>query len=159
MIDALMKPLVQANQNRPVSKKRKQSSPAADEAEKTFSLASLRKVIDRASTAIYGSDVSFVPGTGAFAKNLSTPEAFAIGSICSSYTTALDTLTQIKLNILTGLCRSDVLVQNLWHFISSLDEADGLLSFLDHLALNPKTPTKEMQILVLFCNCATHLVT
>lgn len=159
MIHALMKPLVLANQNRPVIKKRKQSSPAAEEAEKTFSMVTLRKVIDRASTAFYGNDISFVPGSGVYAKNLSSPEASTIGSICSLYTTALDVLTQVKLNILTGLCRSDVLIQNLWRFISSLDETDGLLTFLDHLALNPKTPTKELQILILFCNCTTHLVT
>lgn len=159
MIDVLTKPLVQAIQNRPVFKKRKQSSPDAEESEKTFSMAALRKVMDRASVALYGSDISFVPGSGLYTKNLSTPDAAAIGSVCNLYTTALNTLTQIKLNILTGLCRCDILIHNLWNFISSLDESDGLFSFLDHISLNPKTPTREIQILILFCSCTTHLVT
>lgn len=159
MIDVLMKPLIQVNEIRPQPKKRKVSTPAADESDKTFSMTALRKVIDRASSAIYGTEASFVPGTGTYAKNLDNSETSAIGSICGLYVKALDALTQIKWNILTGLCRSNGLVQNLWQFISSLDESDGLLTFLDHLALNPKDLTGDLQILILFCNCASHLIT
>lgn len=159
MISVLSKSLLELNQRAAVTKKRKTSTPVSDESDKTFSMASLRKVIDRASSAFYTGEASIVPGSGLYARNLRTADAATIGSVCTLYTTAVSALTQIRLNILTALCQSDSLVHSLWRFISSLDEADGLYSFLDFLALNPKSETSELQILILFCNSATHLIT
>lgn len=159
MLHVLTQPLLQVDQCLTLPKKRKPVTPVTEDSEKTFSMASLRRVIDRASSALYSSEMSVVPGSGTYARNLKTPEASVIGSVCSLYTITISALTQIKLNILTALCQNDSLVQSLWHFISSLDEADGLLSFLDFLAVNPKSEGPELQILILFCNCTTHLVT
>ncbi|GFQ78587.1 ubiquitin-protein ligase E3B [Trichonephila clavata] len=52
-----------------------------------------------------------------------------------------------------------MVLPNLWKFISSLGPGNGLKAFLDHLAVTSKTCSPEFQILVLFCDCATHLIT
>lgn len=52
-----------------------------------------------------------------------------------------------------------MVLPNLWKFISSLGPGNGLKAFLDHLAVTTKTCSPEFQILVLFCDCATHLIT
>lgn len=159
VISALTSSLIRVNEKRPKSKRRSSaiSSPVTEE--KMFSVANLRKVIDRASSVMTGNDFSFEPGSGSYARNLMTPEIASVSSICCLYETAMKTMTQIRLSILTGLCQNDALMQNLWSFISSLDETDGLFSFLDHMALNPKTGDKELQILILFCDCLSHLIT
>lgn len=92
-------------------------------------------------------------------KRLGSPETTVVALTCNLYETALATLTQMKLDILTGLCYQDMVLPNLWKFISSLGPGNGLKAFLDHLAITTKTCSPEFQILVLFCDCATHLIT
>ncbi|XP_054713011.1 ubiquitin-protein ligase E3B-like [Uloborus diversus] len=92
-------------------------------------------------------------------KRLGSPETTLVALTCNLYETALATLTQMKLDILTGLCYQDMVLPNLWKFISSLGPGNGLKAFLDHLAVTTKTCSPEFQILVLFCDCATHLIT
>ena len=106
---------------------------------------------------MFAGESSFVPGTGDLARHLAS--AAPAESIAHLYSSALDALTQLKLNILTGLCQSDALLHNLWLLISSLDDSDGLLTFLDCVAVDPKARGKGMQSLVLFCTCAAHLFT
>lgn len=60
---------------------------------------------------------------------------------------------------ITGLCYQDVVLPNLWKFISSLGPGNGLKAFLDHVAVNGKAMTPETQMLMLFCDCTTHLIT
>ncbi|GFT97388.1 ubiquitin-protein ligase E3B [Nephila pilipes] len=92
-------------------------------------------------------------------RRLGSPETTLVALTCNLYETALATLTQMKLDILTGLCYQDMVLPNLWKFISSLGPGNGLKAFLDHLAITTKTCSPEFQILVLFCDCATHLIT
>lgn len=90
---------------------------------------------------------------------LGSTEATMVVVTCSLYQMALATFTQLKLDILTGLCYQDVVLPNLWKFISSLGPGNGLKAFLDHVAVNGKTTTPEIQMLMLFCDCTTHLIT
>ncbi|GIY67610.1 ubiquitin-protein ligase E3B [Caerostris darwini] len=92
-------------------------------------------------------------------RRLGSPETTLVALTCNLYETALATLTQMKLDLLTGLCYQDMVLPNLWKFISSLGPGNGLKAFLDHLAVTTKTCSPEFQILVLFCDCATHLIT
>ena len=84
-----------------------------------------------------------------------------ISEICLTYTTAVSTLTQLKLDILTGLCYQDLLLPQLWKLIQSLNLKKGLewLFFFQCLNANPLADTAEFQILILFCDYATHLIT
>ena len=107
------------------------------------------------STSIFGTRTGTSSGTGS-SRRLANPEVACVSLICSMYTMALGTLTQIKLEILSGLSSQDILLPNLWSFISSLGPKNGLSPFLDHLALSSKTCSPEFQILVLFCDCSTH---
>jgi ubiquitin-protein ligase E3 B len=54
------------------------------------------------------------------------------------YTSALKTLTQIKLEILAGLCYEDLLLTNLWTLLQSLGPYCGQKPFIDLLVTNPK---------------------
>ncbi|XP_022242610.1 ubiquitin-protein ligase E3B-like isoform X2 [Limulus polyphemus] len=92
-------------------------------------------------------------------KRLGSPETTIVAMSCCLYETALATLRQMRLDILTGLCYQDIVLSNLWKFICSLGPGGGLKSFLDHLAITSKICTPELQILILFCDCATHLIT
>ncbi|XP_076363103.1 ubiquitin-protein ligase E3B [Tachypleus tridentatus] len=92
-------------------------------------------------------------------KRLGSPETTVVAMSCCLFETALATLRQMRLDILTGLCYQDIVLSNLWKFICSLGPGGGLKSFLDHLAMTSKICTPELQILILFCDCATHLIT
>ena len=107
------------------------------------------------SMSIFGTRSGTSGGTGS-SRRLASPEVACVSLICSMYTMALGTLTQIKLEILSGLSSQDILLPNLWSFISTLGPKNGLSPFLDHLALSSKTCSPEFQILILFCDCSTH---
>ncbi|GLH04043.1 E3 ubiquitin-protein ligase Nedd-4 [Gryllus bimaculatus] len=92
-------------------------------------------------------------------RKIGSPECTKVAHICTLYQTALGTLTQLKLDILTGLCYQDKILFNLWLFICSLGGNCGLKAFLDHLAANTKEITYEFHMLILFCDCMTHYVT
>lgn len=92
-------------------------------------------------------------------RALGSPEVHRIVLICSLYHTALNTLTQLQLDILTGLCYQNNILYDLWLFICSLGPNCGLRTFLDHLAFNTKGTAPEFQLLQLFCDCMRHYVT
>ncbi|XP_066590975.1 ubiquitin-protein ligase E3B [Prorops nasuta] len=92
-------------------------------------------------------------------RKLGSPETTRIALICSLYQTALHTLTQMKLDILTGLCYQDKILYHMWLFLGTLGPHCGLKAFLDHLAANTKCTAPEFQMLILFCDCMTHYVT
>lgn len=121
----------------------------------TQSVITTTSTISSTSMSIFGTRSGGTSGTGS-SRRLASPEVACVSLICSLYTMALATLTQIKLEILSGLCSQDILLPNLWTFISSLGTKNGLNSFLDHLALSSKTCSPEFQILILFCDCSTH---
>ncbi|KAG8042714.1 hypothetical protein G9C98_005354 [Cotesia typhae] len=92
-------------------------------------------------------------------RKLGSPETTKISLICSLYQTALHTLTQMKLDILTGLCYQDKVLYHMWLFLNTLGPHCGLRAFLDHLAANTKCSAPEFQMLILFSDCMTHYVT
>ncbi|CAH0555010.1 unnamed protein product [Brassicogethes aeneus] len=92
-------------------------------------------------------------------RALGSPEVHRIVLICSLYHTSLNTLTQLHLDILTGLCYQNTILYDLWLFICSLGPNCAIRTFLDHLAFNTKGTAPEFQLLQLFCDCMTHYVT
>ncbi|PSN54423.1 Ubiquitin-protein ligase E3B [Blattella germanica] len=92
-------------------------------------------------------------------RKLGSPDCTKVALICSLYHTALETLTQLRLDILTGLCYQDRILFHLWLFLSSLGPNCGLKAFLELLAVNTKCSAPEFQMLILFCDCMTHYVT
>nr|XP_032513418.1 ubiquitin-protein ligase E3B [Danaus plexippus plexippus] len=72
-------------------------------------------------------------------RKLGSPDCTKIALICSMYHTALHTMTQVKLDILTGEIESEYII--------------------DLLTLNTKATAPEFQMLVLFADCMTHYVT
>ncbi|XP_033230447.1 ubiquitin-protein ligase E3B isoform X2 [Belonocnema kinseyi] len=91
-------------------------------------------------------------------RKLGSPETTRIALICSLYQTALHTLTEIKFDILIGLC-NDKLLYHMWLFLGTLGPHCGLKAFLDLLAANTKCTAPEFHMLILFCDCMTHYVT
>ncbi|KAI1901003.1 hypothetical protein AGOR_G00055660 [Albula goreensis] len=73
--------------------------------------------------------------------------------------TALTTLTQIKLQILTGLTYLDDLLPKLWAFICELGPQGGLKLFLECLNNDTDESKQLLAMLMLFCDCSRHLIT
>ncbi|CAH1155824.1 unnamed protein product [Phaedon cochleariae] len=92
-------------------------------------------------------------------RTLGSPEVHRIVLICSMYHTALNTLTQLQLDILTGLCYQNSMLYDLWLFLCSLGQFCGMKPFLDLLAFNTKCSAPEFQMLQLFGDCMAHYVT
>ncbi|KZC11880.1 Ubiquitin-protein ligase E3B [Dufourea novaeangliae] len=92
-------------------------------------------------------------------RKLGSPETTRIALICSLYQIALHTLTQMKMEILTGLCYQDKILYHMYLFLGTLGPHCGLKAFLDHLAANTKCTAPEFQMLILFSDCTTHYVT
>ncbi|UYV76096.1 UBE3B [Cordylochernes scorpioides] len=92
-------------------------------------------------------------------RKLGGPDTTQVALTCCLYQTLLATLTQIRLDILTGLSYHGTLLPGLWRFLCSLGPQGGLKAFLDHVGVTSKTCSPECQMLTLFCDCATHLIT
>ena len=90
---------------------------------------------------------------------LGHPDTYSISLVCSMYASAIKTLTQIRLEILAGLCYGDLLLPNLWSLLQSLGPYCGQKHFLDLLATNPKATSPEFQMMILFADCMSHLLT
>lgn len=91
-------------------------------------------------------------------SRLLKPATNRIAHVCLMLQTALDTLTTLKHDILAGLCLHDFVIRNLWIFIKSLSPDLGVKAFIEHLALFTKINATELQILILFCECGSHLM-
>lgn len=82
-----------------------------------------------------------------------------VAESCQMYETAMSTLTQLKLDILTGLCYQSVVIINLWRFIKVWTAGSHMNEFIDSLTTSNNSANHEFYILVMFCDCATHLIT
>lgn len=113
----------------------------------------LKKALERASSASRPSSVQY--------RRLGSPEVTAVALTCTLFETALASLTQLRLDILTGLCHQEWVLCGLWRLIRSVGPGSvgPARAFLDLLAVTSKASGPEFQLLVLFCDCATHLVT
>ncbi|KAJ8286077.1 hypothetical protein GJAV_G00034290 [Gymnothorax javanicus] len=92
-------------------------------------------------------------------KRVDSAEVQKVCSICVLYQTALTTLTQIKLQILTGLTYLDDLLPKLWAFICELGPQGGLKLFLECLNIDTDESKQLLAMLMLFCDCSRHLIT
>ncbi|XP_014290363.1 ubiquitin-protein ligase E3B [Halyomorpha halys] len=83
-----------------------------------------------------------------------------VSNVCSLFYTALNTLTQLRLDILTGLCYQESILFRLWKFLELQGPTCGLKMFVDALSDNAKIASSaEFQTLILFCDCMMHYVT
>uniref|UniRef100_A0A8D3ARC8 Ubiquitin-protein ligase E3B n=1 Tax=Scophthalmus maximus TaxID=52904 RepID=A0A8D3ARC8_SCOMX len=92
-------------------------------------------------------------------KRVDSAEVQKVCSICVLYQTALSTLTQIRLQILTGLTHLDDLLPKLWAFICELGPQGGLKLFMECLNNDNEESKQLLSMLMLFCDCSRHLIT
>ncbi|KAJ7309857.1 hypothetical protein JRQ81_007931 [Phrynocephalus forsythii] len=92
-------------------------------------------------------------------KRVDSAEVQKVCSVCVLYQMALTTLTQIRLQILTGLTYLDDLLPKLWAFICELGPQGGLKLFLECLNDDTEDSKRLLAMLTLFCDCSRHLVT
>ena len=90
---------------------------------------------------------------------LGTAETSLIALVCSLYENAFTTLSQMKNDILAGLSYKELILPHLWRFITLIGPNNPCRAFLDYLNLHSKSCAPEFQILIIFCECATHLIT
>uniref|UniRef100_A0A671PYN7 Ubiquitin-protein ligase E3B n=1 Tax=Sinocyclocheilus anshuiensis TaxID=1608454 RepID=A0A671PYN7_9TELE len=83
-------------------------------------------------------------------KRVDSAEVQKVCSICVLYQTALTTLTQIRLQILTGLTYLDELLPKLWAFICELGPQGGLRLFLECLNNDTEESKQLLAMLMLF---------
>ncbi|MBZ3881092.1 Ubiquitin-protein ligase E3B [Sciurus carolinensis] len=92
-------------------------------------------------------------------KRVDSAEVQQVCNICVLYQTSLTTLTQIRLQILTGLTYLDDLLPKLWAFICELGPHGGLKLFLECLNNDTEESKQLLAMLMLFCDCSRHLIT
>lgn len=92
-------------------------------------------------------------------RKLGSAEVSQIAIVCSMYHAALQTLSQLKLDILSGLCYHDTLIHDLFILLASLGPNCGLKSLLELLAVSNTTHAPPLLMLLLFCDLMTHFVT
>ncbi|OWK15363.1 UBE3B [Cervus elaphus hippelaphus] len=92
-------------------------------------------------------------------KRVDSAEVQKVCRICVLYQTSLTTLTQIRLQILTGLTYLDDLLPKLWAFICELGPHGGLKLFLECLNNDTEESKQLLAMLMLFCDCSRHLIT
>ncbi|ELV09550.1 Ubiquitin-protein ligase E3B [Tupaia chinensis] len=92
-------------------------------------------------------------------KRVDSAEVQKVCNICVLYQTSLTTLTQIRLQILTGLTYLDDLLPKLWAFICELGPHGGLKLFLECLNNDTEESKQLLAMLMLFSDCSRHLIT
>lgn len=92
-------------------------------------------------------------------RKLGSTEVSRIAIVCSMYYAALQTLSQLRLDILSGLCYNDTLLHDLFILIASLGPNCGIKSLLELLSLTCDTYPPPLLMLLLFCDLMTHYVT
>uniref|UniRef100_A0A8D9F2A3 HECT-type E3 ubiquitin transferase n=1 Tax=Cacopsylla melanoneura TaxID=428564 RepID=A0A8D9F2A3_9HEMI len=89
---------------------------------------------------------------------LGSPDVSRVTVTCSLYYSAISTFTQLKLDILTGLCYRDSILAQLWKFFTCLGPMCGMKSLLELFSVNPKAMCPEFNTLILFCDLMTHYI-
>lgn len=79
---------------------------------------------------------------------------------CALYRTTLQTLTELRMDILGGLSYTDALLPLLWRFLCDLGQMCGLKTFMELLSQAPNSTIHPVfSLLTLFCETASHLIT
>jgi len=161
----------------PITRRRCSSSDQSAGFSQNNSMVVFRKALERAaSTMTRTINASYAKTTGTHSLGLGmsggllyhqsggsnarlmTEDAKRIALVCFMLHSSLRTLRMIRQDILTGLCLNDYILLNLWTFISNLGPHNGMKAFLDHLTLHTKSNAPEFHILMLFCECASHII-
>eukprot|EP00095_Tigriopus_kingsejongensis_P002315 snap_masked-scaffold347_size200506-processed-gene-0.2 protein:Tk02315 transcript:snap_masked-scaffold347_size200506-processed-gene-0.2-mRNA-1 annotation:"ubiquitin-protein ligase e3b isoform x1" len=118
----------------------------------------LLKAFERTKTHMSPSTRGGSSGKGV---KLESGHVTAVGEICQLYKNAMNTLSQIRLEIISSLSYRNTLVLWLWQLIQSFGSDCGSKQFLDQLALTQRlgSPTPQLQILLLFSDCMAHILT
>ena len=122
----------------------------------------LAKAIEKAQNLTSGK-VTFSTGLSGTSwepfYTLDQIELMNVSSVTWMYQTAINTFSQMKHDILAGLSYKEILLPDLWKLITVLGPQNPCHAFLSELDSNFKPSAKEFSILILFCECATHLIT
>ncbi|KAK2176480.1 hypothetical protein NP493_662g01045 [Ridgeia piscesae] len=110
-----------------------------------------KKVLEKASTSKQSS---------AHVK-LTSPVVMSTCVACDMYLTSIQTLAQLKTDILAGLSCQDIVLPRLWKLLTDLGVTDcGLRVFLDVIAMTPNdTSHPVFCMLRLSCDIASHVIT
>ncbi|XP_052798070.1 ubiquitin-protein ligase E3B-like [Mya arenaria] len=78
---------------------------------------------------------------------------------CVLYQSAITTLSQLRLDIISGLSYHEILLRYLWRFLSDLGPVCGLKVFLDLLTSAPDSTIHPVfSMLTLFCETAANYI-
>ncbi|EDW19516.2 LOW QUALITY PROTEIN: uncharacterized protein Dmoj_GI13828 [Drosophila mojavensis] len=91
--------------------------------------------------------------------DLDNSDVVQVSRYCGMYYAALSTLSQMKLDILTGICYNDNVLYDIWLLLTSLGPNCGMKEYLDLLRCETSTQKPQIAMLMLFCDCMTHYVT
>ena len=130
------------------------SSPVSDSA-KMFGVKMMKQALEKTKTTVAATTSNIAPPLIKLGGNTCTRVALT----CALYQTACTTLSQLRLDILNGLCCGDLVIKPLWLLLNSLGAQCGLKQWLDLLTVNKTGSAPEFQMLILFCDTLTHLVT
>ncbi|XP_069160891.1 ubiquitin-protein ligase E3B [Procambarus clarkii] len=120
----------------------------------------LKKALDRKlCSTVTGGSLRSGGLRGGGCRKLGSPTVSTVAMVCSMYHTAITTLSQLRMDILTGLCYKSEMVPQLWHILLSLGPSCGIKSYLDLLSVSTKATAPEFHLLILFCDATTHVVT
>lgn len=125
--------------------------------------ANLNTIIKRALDRSAPKQQYFYPNHKSWRK-LGSPEVTKVSLVATMYYSALTTLSQLKLDILSGICYSDRILHDLYVLITSLGPHCGLKGFLELLQVGSGACATvgyapPLLLLLLFCDSMTHYVT
>ena len=91
--------------------------------------------------------------------NLSSPEVVQIRNTCVLFELVLNSLTQLKMDVLTGLSFNEEFLLRLLKFLQQLGPDGGLSLILSFVSSESSQMSTSIQsLLILFCDCCSHLV-
>lgn len=95
-------------------------------------------------------------------RRVGSNEVSKVALVSSMYHTAITTLTQLRLDILSGLCYNETVLHDLWLLIASLGPNCGMKVFLELQAsytIASQSYPPAILMFLLFCDCMTHYIT
>lgn len=116
---------------------------------------SLRRIFDKRLSLSSSSR----GGKNGAVNKLNCPVVQQVAVTCSLYHLAMHTLSQLKMDVLTGLVYKSGVVPQLWWLLQSFGNNCGLKQFLERLAVATKPSSPEFHMIMLFFDSTAHLVT
>ncbi|XP_053953926.1 ubiquitin-protein ligase E3B [Anastrepha ludens] len=113
----------------------------------------IRRALDRGSTR-----GNFSRGSRTW-RRMDGNEVEHVSRVCAMFYAALNTLSQLRLDILTGICYNDNVLYDLWLLLTSLGPNCGMKEFIDLLKQENALQHPQIAMLMLFCDSMTHYVT